>query len=87
MLNHGVCLIVDEAHGALYNFSPNLPKTAIEQGADISDYFNIAIQNIAIPIAEGQIDISDSSELTNAYNTAITNISALYDQYILDCVS
>ena len=29
-------LIVDEAHGSLYNFSPDLPKTAIEQGADVS---------------------------------------------------
>ncbi len=29
-------LIVDEAHGALYNFSSKLPKTAIEQGADVS---------------------------------------------------
>lgn len=33
---HGVYLIVDEAHGALYNFSDRLPKTAIEQGADFS---------------------------------------------------
>lgn len=29
-------LIVDEAHGSLYNFSDYLPKTAIEQGADIA---------------------------------------------------
>ena len=34
--SYGVYLIVDEAHGSLYNFSPDLPKTAIEQGADIS---------------------------------------------------
>lgn len=34
--SHGVILIVDEAHGSLYNFSELLPKTAIEQGADIS---------------------------------------------------
>ncbi len=33
---HDVYLIVDEAHGALYNFSDKLPKTAIEQGADVS---------------------------------------------------
>ena len=33
---YNVYLIVDEAHGALYNFSDKLPKTAIEQGADIS---------------------------------------------------
>ena len=33
---HNVYLIVDEAHGALYNFSGKLPKTAIEQGADVS---------------------------------------------------
>ncbi len=33
---YGVLLIVDEAHGALYNFSDLLPKTAIEQGADFS---------------------------------------------------
>ena len=29
-------LVVDEAHGALYNFSEILPKTALELGADIS---------------------------------------------------
>ena len=34
--NYGVILIVDEAHGALYNFSEFFPKTAIEQGADFS---------------------------------------------------
>lgn len=34
--DHNTYLIVDEAHGSLYNFSPYLPKTAIEQGADIS---------------------------------------------------
>ena len=33
---YNVYLIVDEAHGALYNFSDKLPKTAISQGADIS---------------------------------------------------
>ncbi|MBE7705837.1 MAG: aminotransferase class V-fold PLP-dependent enzyme [Cyanobacteria bacterium SIG30] len=33
---YGVYLMVDEAHGALYNFSDLLPKTAIEQGADFS---------------------------------------------------
>ena len=29
-------LIVDEAHGSLYNFSSSFPKTAIQQGADFS---------------------------------------------------
>ena len=33
---HGVVLIVDEAHGALWNFSPELPFTAVEEGADVS---------------------------------------------------
>ncbi len=33
---YNVFLIVDEAHGALYNFSDKLPKSAIEQGADIT---------------------------------------------------
>lgn len=33
---HKTYLIVDEAHGSLYNFSNRLPKTAIEQGADVS---------------------------------------------------
>lgn len=32
----GVYFVVDEAHGALYNFSDKFPKTAIEQGADFS---------------------------------------------------
>lgn len=31
---HGVYLIVDEAHGALYPFCDNLPESAIYQGAD-----------------------------------------------------
>ena len=34
--NNNTYLIVDEAHGSLYKFSPELPKTAIEQGADVS---------------------------------------------------
>lgn len=34
--SYGVTLIVDEAHGALYNFSDFFPKTAVEQGADFS---------------------------------------------------
>ena len=33
---HDTYLIVDEAHGSLYNFSDKLPKTAIQQGADVS---------------------------------------------------
>lgn len=33
---YGVYLIVDESHGSLYNFSEKLPKTAINQGADIT---------------------------------------------------
>ncbi len=33
---YGVYLIVDESHGSLYNFSDELPRTAIEQGADFS---------------------------------------------------
>lgn len=34
--SYGVLLIVDEAHGALYNFSDFFPKTAIQCGADFS---------------------------------------------------
>ena len=33
---HEIVLIVDEAHGALWNFSSELPFTAIEEGADVS---------------------------------------------------
>ncbi len=33
---YGVYLIVDEAHGSLYNFSKRLPKSAVGQGADFS---------------------------------------------------
>lgn len=33
---YGVFLIVDEAHGSLYNFSDKLPRTVIEQGADFA---------------------------------------------------
>ena len=31
---HNVPLIVDEAHGSLWNFSDELPKSALELGAD-----------------------------------------------------
>lgn len=34
--NHGVPLLVDEAHGAHFQFQANLPRTALEQGADIA---------------------------------------------------
>ncbi|RWW85454.1 hypothetical protein BHE74_00005858 [Ensete ventricosum] len=33
--SHGVPAIVDEAHGAHFKFHPRLPKTALEQGADL----------------------------------------------------
>ncbi|KAL4192682.1 hypothetical protein AMTRI_Chr06g195490 [Amborella trichopoda] len=32
----GVPVIVDEAHGAHFKFDPTLPKTALEQGADLA---------------------------------------------------
>ncbi|XP_009628078.1 uncharacterized protein [Nicotiana tomentosiformis] len=32
---HGIPLIVDEAHGAHFKFHPNMPKTALSQGADL----------------------------------------------------
>ena len=54
---------------------------------DVSNYIGMAIQNVAIPISEGIIDINSSNELIEAYNTAVTGISALYDQYIQDCVA
>ncbi|KAL8034598.1 hypothetical protein ABFX02_12G038500 [Erythranthe guttata] len=34
--SHGIPLIVDEAHGAHLKFHPDMPETALEQGADIS---------------------------------------------------
>lgn len=34
--SQGIPLIVDEAHGAHFKFHPQMPKTALEQGADIS---------------------------------------------------
>lgn len=33
--SHGIPLIVDEAHGAHFNFHPDMPKTALSQGADL----------------------------------------------------
>ncbi|XP_009761573.1 uncharacterized protein LOC142172897 isoform X1 [Nicotiana tabacum] len=33
--SHGIPLIVDEAHGAHFKFHPNMPKTALSQGADL----------------------------------------------------
>ncbi|MCD7466973.1 hypothetical protein HAX54_004091 [Datura stramonium] len=32
---HGIPLIVDEAHGAHFKFHPDMPKTALSQGADL----------------------------------------------------
>ncbi|KAL0426697.1 UNVERIFIED_CONTAM: Arginine decarboxylase [Sesamum latifolium] len=34
--SQGIPLIVDEAHGAHFKFHPQMPKTALDQGADIS---------------------------------------------------
>ncbi|XP_051113749.1 uncharacterized protein LOC127239580 [Andrographis paniculata] len=34
--SHGIILIVDEAHGAHFKFHPDMPMTALDQGADIS---------------------------------------------------
>ncbi|CAA0842186.1 Unknown protein [Striga hermonthica] len=34
--SQGIPLIIDEAHGAHFKFHPEMPKTALEQGADIS---------------------------------------------------
>ena len=34
--SHGVPLVIDEAHGAHFRFHPNLPPTALEQGADVA---------------------------------------------------
>ncbi|KAH6821443.1 hypothetical protein C2S53_006274 [Perilla frutescens var. hirtella] len=34
--SQGIPLIVDEAHGAHFKFHPEMPETALEQGADIS---------------------------------------------------
>ena len=34
--SRGVYLMVDEAHGSLYNFSSYLPRTALERGADVT---------------------------------------------------
>lgn len=34
--SHGIPLIVDEAHGAHFRFHGEMPKTALDQGADIS---------------------------------------------------
>ncbi|KAL0426696.1 UNVERIFIED_CONTAM: putative protein YaaO [Sesamum latifolium] len=34
--SQGIPLIVDEAHGAHFKFHPEMPKTALDQGADIS---------------------------------------------------
>ncbi|MCE3216327.1 hypothetical protein HAX54_006139 [Datura stramonium] len=33
--SHGIPLIVDEAHGAHFKFHPDMPKTALSQGADL----------------------------------------------------
>ncbi|KAK4432720.1 Arginine decarboxylase [Sesamum alatum] len=34
--SQGIPLIVDEAHGAHFKFHPEMPKTALDQGADVS---------------------------------------------------
>ncbi|XP_077227622.1 uncharacterized protein LOC143860713 [Tasmannia lanceolata] len=34
--SHGIPVIVDEAHGAHFKFHPQMPSTALEQGADLA---------------------------------------------------
>ena len=52
--------------------------------SDVSNYIATSLDQIAIPLMESDLN---SNDLSNAYNTAITSISALYDQYIQDCVA
>ena len=88
---HGVYLIVDEAWGALYKFSKNLPKTALEQGADVSinslhktagalnqcAVLNISknIQNVEIPLFQKAINLFQT---TSPSYPLLKNIEACY---------
>lgn len=68
---HKVCLIVDEAHGALWNFSESLPETAIEQGADLS------IQSLH----------KNASALNQGAILHLSKSSAIYENKIQQCLN
>lgn len=60
--SHGAMLIVDETHGAHFPFSKAFPKTAMEQGADISvqswhKTLPCINQSAVINIQGGRVDI------------------------------
>ena len=83
--SHGTYLIVDEAHGALYNFSSKLPKTAIEQGADISvnslhktagALNQCALLNVSI---SSKFDISLFQNALNLFQTTSPSYPLLYN--------
>ena len=69
-------LLVDEAHGALYNFSSLFPKTAIQQGADFS--VNSLHKNAGSPNPCALLHLSKSlnsdwcDKLQNALNLITT---------------
>ena len=52
----------------------------------VKDYIDGALKCIAVPICEGKMGLKNE-ELKSAFNFAITNISALYDQYLQDLAS
>ena len=53
---------------------------------DLSEYLATAIERIAMPICEGKIAIKNS-EIANAYNRAMLDVAALYDEYLQDYIS
>ena len=83
--SHGTYLIVDEAHGSLYNFSSKLPKTAIEQGADISvnslhktagALNQCALLNVSI---NSKFDVSLFQNALNLFQTTSPSYPLLYN--------
>jgi len=67
---HNAILIVDETHGAHFAFSPRFPKTAMEQGADIS--INSWHKTLPCPNQSGVININaervDFQRIMEAYS-------------------
>ena len=82
---YGVILIVDEAHGALWNFSESFPQTALQQGADASVQSLHKTAGAINPCAllhlskNSKISAEKVQEALNLINTTSPSYPALLD--------
>ncbi|MBR5235872.1 MAG: aminotransferase class I/II-fold pyridoxal phosphate-dependent enzyme [Clostridia bacterium] len=77
---HGALLLVDEAHGAHFPFSELFPKTAMEQGADLS--VTSLHKTMSAPNQTALLHMSDTFEI-NGVRKAVNMFQTSSPSYLL----